>query len=527
MGLRFRLHAATSNAGNRVELPDAGVVCIVGGNNAGKSQILRDIYQFLSTTTSRTVTLHDVEVGKSGTIDDIADYLEAHAAKRVDHPGAPPYYLSARGNQLRLEHFISFWEAQGSTLHGAADFLCWHATAGSLVSAATGTISPGMDTMHQSPLSQLYRYGELEEELSNLSIESFGQPLTLDRLQDFRLRVGDPGVEPPMLNRPTREYADAVATLSPLDHQGDGMKAFIGLALNVIAGPEQLLLVDEPEAFLHPAQARALGRWLADQARRRDKQILLATHDRDLVLGLLDSPSPVKMMRVLRDDTRTTLRELTEHQLATVWNDPVLKYSNVLQGLFHQRVVICEADADCRFYSAVLDTLATEGGKRSLADDTLFVPSGGKQRVATLARALSALGVTVFAVPDFDILRSKSDIKSLLEAVGGTWTSEINTLYMTVARSVPDQGGWDRLKRQGLHGLSSGPVFQAGSELLEKLAIAGVRVVPLGEMEDFDKSIGHHGSAWVNELFAREGHRTSFAARNFMAPLLQGENKQQ
>lgn len=524
MTLRARLVAATSNSGDRIHIAERGVTCIVGGNNAGKSQLLRDIYNILNYDSTNHVVLSDLEVEKSGADSDFRNFLEAHAGKHVEPPGVEPTYGSPQGgSSLNLAQFKIYFNMHENRLMGAAPFLCWHATAGSLVTVATGTTGPSLGGISRPLLSELLRYGDLEQELSDLALEIFGEPLVLDRLgESIRLRVGDPKVEVPLLNRPTREYADAVAKLASLEHQGDGMKAFIGLALSVLAGSEQILLVDEPEAFLHPAQARALGRWLAAESIARDKQVVIATHDRDLVLGMLDASVPVTMVRLIRTGEVTSMRELVEGQLSTVWADPVLKYSNILQGLFHRRVVICEADADCRFYSAVLDSSAVEKNVRSIADNTLFVPAGGKQRAATLASALSMLGVEVYSIPDFDILRDKKDVRGLLEASGGTWTDEMDSLYMTVVRSIGGASAWDSAKHQGLNFLASGEVYLAGERLLDLLKEDGVLVVRGGEMEDFDKSIGLHGSAWVTSMLETNGHLTRTTARDFLQPLTEG-----
>jgi AAA domain, putative AbiEii toxin, Type IV TA system len=110
------------------------------------------------------------------------------------------------------------------------------------------------------PLAHLVRDGDLEGQLSEICEHAFGYSLSIDRINaETRLRVGR--VEKslvPRYDRPTLEYSDALLALPTLDDQGDGMKSFIGLVLTVIAGSSQILLVDEPEAFLHPPRLDAL-----------------------------------------------------------------------------------------------------------------------------------------------------------------------------------------------------------------------------------------------------------------------------
>lgn len=434
-------------------------------------------------------------------------------------------YTSIHGGQnVSAEDFHTYWSGDQISLGPATQFVAWQATAGGLSSyVSSGMGMPGMPSGGH-PLMRLWRDGALEAELSNLSKQTFGVGVTLDRVNgDVRLRVGEVSCDVPPLNRPTREYADAVAALPTMEAQGDGVKSFLGLALSVIAGQERLMIVDEPEAFLHPAQARALGRWLGREAVKRRRQVILATHDRDVILGLLDSgcTENTTVIRVTRTVDGMRLHQLAESNIAAVWADPVLRYSNVLQGLFHRRVVVCEGDADCRFYGAVLDDLAAAEGVRADADDTLFVPSGGKQRAATLVKALEQLGVVTVRIVDFDILRQRVDVKTLLEALGGAWSSDIDTRYVLVRDAMNRGQSWDQAKNQGVNAMPAGPVHVAATELLSLLVEQNLFVVPVGEMEDYDKSVSGHGAMWVSSMLAKGGHRVPGVARDLLKRTLE------
>lgn len=66
LAITVRLKSITINSGQTVELPRAGVICIVGGNNVGKSQLLREIEEHYSNNikTERRV-LSDITLEKS------------------------------------------------------------------------------------------------------------------------------------------------------------------------------------------------------------------------------------------------------------------------------------------------------------------------------------------------------------------------------------------------------------------------------------------------------------------------------
>ncbi len=481
----------------------------------------------LTDSTSTPATFENLVVDRPVISEAQAEsFLTANAAAAAHRQGYAQEWTPAAfgGSPQTASAFVRWFQSHPIALHEVKPFFAWYASAGSLIGAASGSVGmPGMATAGGHPLMRLFRDGALEQALSDISMSAFGVPLTLDRVNgNVQLRVGRPGVETPPLDRPTREYADAVQTLPTLEEQGDGIKSFLGLALMVLAGSFQVLLIDEPEAFLHPAQARTLGRWLGREARRRDIQVVVSTHDRDLLLGFLDAEedSAVSIVRIARDHTANHLRQLSATAVTESWKDPVLRYSNVLQGLFHARAVIAESDADCRFYRAVLDQLGVEEGKRAVSDDLLFVPSGGKQRVPAMARALSQLGVETFAIVDFDIFRRRDDVRDIVEALGATWSDEMDAAYVGMANVANQKALWETLKKQGVGGLPAGEAHVHGQSLLSELRARGVLVVPTGEMEDFDKSIGMHGAAWVSEMLDQGNYKTCTEARGLLRPLL-------
>jgi hypothetical protein len=332
----------------------------------------------------------------------------------------------------------------------------------------------------------------------------------IDRVDvDIALRVGSIEVPIPPINRPSDAYAMAMRDLPLLDSQGDGLRSFVGLAIQILADRPNVFFVDEPEAFLHPGQARAVGRWVAARALESDVQLIVATHDRDFVLGLLGSNiAPVTLVRVTRDQDTSHFTQLSADELRRVWGNPVLRYSNVLQGLFHNKAVICESDADCRFFGATLDELAIEQDKRAAADDVLFVPAGSKNRVAMMAQALVALGVPAEVIFDFDVLNTKADLKGAVVGVGAEWTRDMDKHYSLFAGVV--NGGavaWEVLKRAGLTAVPRGKAFEAVELLLSELSAVRVHVLPDGELEDFAKAIDLHGAGWVSQALEEGVHK--------------------
>ncbi|MDR2567433.1 MAG: AAA family ATPase [Bifidobacteriaceae bacterium] len=511
----------TSALGDQIQLPAPGVTCVVGPNNSGKTRLLKDLVAMLSGFHPAPVTLTTAELVKVPRALDasVEAWLGSTARKRDEHQGrAPTFSPFGGGGEMAVDEFVSAWNHQ-PYLRGIFGYFGWHATAASLVGHASQEVSPPMGG--GTPLSRVFGEGEIDEAMSRLSDRVFGFPLTFDRTSGhFRYRVGRPPVPAPPVDRPTREYTDGVLSLPKLADQGDGVKSFMGLAINVIAGNAQILLVDEPEAFLHPAQARELGRWLGVEAAETGKQIVAATHDRDFLLGLLDSRSPLTVVRITRHNGGTRLQQVPAEDVQDLWNDPVLRYSNVLQGLFHRRVVVCESDADCRFYRALLESICEESGNTALGYDTLFIPAGGKDRVAALARAIASIGGDAHAIVDFDVLDKASTVREIVSATGGEWTEAMSEAYKHLLDAVnSDNDLRQRLKQSGLAAIPRGRVSANTSMLLDWLRERGVHVVPAGEMEGFDRSVDHSKGAWVSEMLQRGNHHSNTDARDFMRPL--------
>lgn len=400
--------------------------------------------------------------------------------------------------------------------------------AGDMKNIATGhaTFAPEQSNR----LTSVYYDSDIEQTISHLSVNTFGVPLFFNRLRgDERFRVGQVDYPAPTFDQVTREYVQAVNELPLLADQGDGMKSFIGLATAVLTGQEQILLIDEPEAFLHPPQAKALGRWVGRQSQQLNRQIFFSTHDSNFLLGLLESGSSVCLLHLTREGTKNHLYELNTDAVQDLWKDPVLHYSNVLQGLFCQQAVICEADADCRFFYAGLSELAHEKQISMAADETLFIPANGKSHVPAFASTLTPLHTKLFTILDFDVLRVKNDIKKIVESFGHIWDTSLENEYMLMARGVNGNQRWEELKHTGISGFPSGEAYQSLRRLVDHLAEYGILILPVGELEDLDKNVASegtsakplHGAKWVNTMLKENKHKTNSEARKILSRVLQ------
>lgn len=537
-------------SGSEIHLPERGITAIVGGNNVGKSSLLSETVAWLGRHRAdlqiQKNVLDRAVLRKRATEDDLLAWLRESGFSlptgNFAWPGSSPGI-----EESYVRHLWQGDEAVGQLLQ----FFVHQSEAISRAGYATGTSR--RENIEQSPTHPMHYLEddpELLQELSDTCVRIFRIPLTLDRLSNtVSFRIGKTKVSAPPIDAVTKEYRDSLTSLPLLAEQGDGMRSLLGLLLTVMTSSFPIVLVDEPEAFLHPPQAFELGRILGEIAVRREIQIVIATHDRSLIAGLLEAEQQVSIVRLDRSGNVTKASQLNSVEVKSLWSDSVLRYSNALEGLFHHLVVLAEGDDDCRFYRAALDSLDASSAIEIPPSEVLFVPTGGKDGMAKVAKALTALGVRVVATPDLDILDDASKLKSLVMQFGGRWDeieqdynnatrifrsqyvparkSDVLKALQAVLSSDPDESfdeaaarevraqmrinesPWKALKRYGMAAFSSGESHAAALRLLERLDNMGICLVRQGELERFAPSLAvRKGPAWLPAAIAAGTHES-------------------
>ncbi len=178
----------------------------------------------------------------------------------------------------------------------------------------------------------------------------------------------------------------------------------------------RLLLLDEPEAFLHPAQARALGRWLANRAKTTPTQIILATHNADFLWGIVSENPDAAVIRLNRSGNVTRYHAVPSETTKNLVQSPLLSSQPVMDALFQKGVAVCEGDPDRAIYQTVAhgEQLRRNGG-----EDVLFIHANGKDAAKTPVELLRQAGTPVCAIVDIDVLNSGQVLGELLESLTG------------------------------------------------------------------------------------------------------------
>jgi ABC-type transporter Mla maintaining outer membrane lipid asymmetry ATPase subunit MlaF len=412
----YKLTRVVFNNGQTIQ--PGNLTAIIGPNNAGKSRTLKDIVQ----KTTRSQPLPGIVVGDvEWTIpQNLQELREAYGLERYQDENNN-WMFRTLAPELSDERQInaSFWSEEQQVAQYLANKPVFADHFGIAMIAFINTeyrlqlVKEAASASHERQeinlLQTFYNSGSfLENKIQELVKCAFGKEIKLDFTvpQKILLRVGDDFSSIPPDPRDARQL---MQKYEKLDDQGDGIRSFVGITTALLATKRNVLLIDEPKAFLHPPQAFRIGRFIAKQASNQ-RQIFLATHSVDVLRGILSKAANVTILRIDRKDQTNSINILDPIRLQELVNDPLLSSARVLDGLFYSGVVVVEADSDGRFYQ-------TASNKRRNNIDLHFVNADNKQTVPRITKLYRDMGVRCVGIVDFDVLNDSLEFKKQLEAL--------------------------------------------------------------------------------------------------------------
>ncbi len=534
--LRIKLTDVRFATGEDLRLVGNDLVLITGPNNAGKSLWLRELEACLREgELAANVIIRKVQYQPLFSADDARVYFDAN------------FVRDARGSYGA--HGVSV-DATWFETASASQVQLWSLSSLFFTRLGTESRIMGMDTpgsydrtrKHPNhPVHYMFHYDETERAVSAAFRAAFNLDLILHRqaLPQFPLYVGDRPTMQPGENWASTAYLERLERLPRLQNQGDGMRSFATVVGSAVALDRSILVIDEPEAFLHPPQARLLGRLISER-RAQGAQVFVATHSADFIKGVMDSnPDALHLGRLTRAPTASTFW-VEPAAIKSFLADPLLRTTNALDSMLHDETVITEADRDSVFYGAMLAALSSEVVRK----DRMFLHTGGKHRLPALVSALRQLGVSPLVIVDIDLLRTEDVLKSLLLAYGAdpepllkkvrriaadvdqqspsisgrTFKAEVEASLDKItdpAKAVPREvtrgleaalkslSPWAIVKSVGVSYLR-GQTATTYQELDTDLRAVGINLVPVGELEGFVRTGERKGQRWLEDALSRD-----------------------
>lgn len=530
--IKVKITKLIFNDGTELPIAPDDIVLFVGPNNAGKSQAIKDIHNLLyNSSPAPVVSKIEWQINEK---EELQRALKEFASRTSSNDYVGSGFSIA---SFYLKKFMDNEEMNKDIVAFLTSFLS--------TEDRLNLVNPPKkindNEPRQHPIHYLDRERGLIDFLDKAFFEAFGQHLQLNDYYgaSLPLSIGkEVTIENEYMGKRSDKTAEFLrrefANLPLLHNQGDGMKSFTGILLNLFISHYSIFFIDEPESFLHSPQAYVMGQQLVSMS--KDKQLFLTTHSDSLLKGLVDSSTNrLKIIRITRTENNNSFAIIKSEEVKKLMNDPLLRYSNILDSLFYNITVACESNADCKFYRMILDSIIPNQTKRK---DILFVESGGKQRLNIICEALRSLNVDVRVTPDFDIFRRESEASKLYNSCGGDWAAECAADWKTLEQSLlvaPDEidrdilrqriddylsalddpslgkremealkslikgsNKWDKPKELGLGGVPDGPAKDAITRLIERFHEKNIYPVLSGEMESLGPKSSKHGKDWVN-----------------------------
>jgi hypothetical protein len=292
-----------------------------------------------------------------------------------------------------------------------------------------------------------------------------------------------------------------------IENASDGVRAFTGIVTELYAGDPKILLVDEPEAFLHPALAQKLGYEISRAAINSDKRVFASTHSPAFVMGCIQSGAPINIMRLTYRSGDATARLLPSQEILEMMRNPLLRSTNVLNGLFYEFVVVTESDTDRAFYQEANERLLRFKPEWGIPN-CLFLNAQNKQTIPTILRPLRKLGIPSASIVDVDVLKEG----------GAVWANQLDGINMPritqqtlagtrAAIHSAMQASGKNMKRDGGTAILNARDQEACAVLFGQLADYGLFVVEEGELECWLKElhVSGHGPQWLISIFEKMG----------------------
>lgn len=526
------------NDETRIKFENNDIVLLVGANNVGKSRTLKDLKDDLNDLSKSKIIVDEVEYSASGfSGSQLKNYFETNISK--DSWGN--YNILIDENHTCCFNDSNFINKTEESIFYKVLF-SFLSTESRLNITRPIVFNTNVDNRSLSIMKGLESDSKTIKMLNEVldagfekSIEVYEDYLDGTIVKKYKIGKSPEIVEAIEANR--RDNSNKLKAMEDLHNQGDGIRSAVAILASLIVNNHSLFLIDEPETFLHPPQARLLGKNIVELS--KGKQCFISTHSIDFIKGVLENDSSrVKIIKIDRRENENRINLVDNDSISQIATDKNLKYTNILDGLFYNQLILCENESDCKFYSAILEKLNV-----GIYQNTLFCAVGGKDQFKKVSPLLKKLNIQYSIIADIDLINNKDNLKQLLNSVEDNCydqikdqhtefiekfemgmnsqvktqqviKTEINQLFNSekympesIAKSIKNVlkniSSFKLLKSGGKSILPQGDCVSLFNQIKSFLSEHKIFILECGEIERFVPEVNGHGNEWVEKTFAK------------------------
>ena len=337
----------------QLKLDAGGITIFVGPNNSGKSLIFREIESAFHTADLRThKILEDYEIEWLS-----KEQVEAEvdALRKKSPLGTPPEHVqigrympnggldSTNVHVPTLVQLTAKKENKAWIAHNFLRFRMLRLDGRTRFSLTDDKSLGDLLSTPQNAIAHVFTDEEARRKIREFIFDAFGRYFVVDPTNagHGRIRLSDtaPISDEQSLNDAARKFHSAATYIK---EASDGVQAYVGIVMAILSGEFKTILVDEPEAFLHPPLARKLGKQMATLMAERKGSLFASTHSADFLIGCVQGSKSVRVVRLGYTDGKSKAHKVDSGVLESILKQPLMRSANVISGLFHDGVVVTE-----------------------------------------------------------------------------------------------------------------------------------------------------------------------------------------
>lgn len=555
---KITLKAGSNSQSDPLDIEVPSITIFVGPNNAGKSLVLTEIEKWAKSHTLADSKLIDAVAPMHLTLDEVKKEIEIHeiaseSGNRLeayptnfgllwksalsptdkgkyieDNPQPPPIPVItySNGTSSSYEAYNTGYEdlIARYTLRLAGENrlnLLDEQPAGSL-----------LKPFAVNYLSLLFRDNGLRAKVRQVIFDAIGRYFVIDPTDVGMLRVRLSHTLPvddeekSLDNKGIEFHRKSIS----IKEFSDGIRAFSGIIAKLVSCSSKIILIDEPEAYLHPALATTIGKEIGKwSSTDRTMRLFASTHSAAFLMGTIQSGAQVSIVRLTYKDGVATSRVLTREKLLHLMRNPMLRSTGVLDGLFFESVIVTEADADRAFYQEINERLRSVNDTRGISN-CLFLNAQSKQTVWDIVKPLRELGIPTVGIVDLDMVKDGGiEFTRMMEGVfvpamqhhsmsemRAQIRKALDASVSSAAQSPDATKNW--WKRNGGIDTLSASDRQAANNYFDQLEDSGAFVVRGGELEVWLKSlkVPANKKRWLADIFIAMGEDPT--VKNYVQP---------